>query len=57
MEIMQHKIKTDTSSHIQGEILYLEAMLQEYQELEADPLMELKSTLETDTIDMHQAMK
>ena len=27
MEIMQHKIKTDTSSHIQGEILYLEAIL------------------------------
>ena len=41
---MQHEIETATSSHIQGETIYLEAMFIEHEEVEADPLMAFKRT-------------
>ena len=53
MEIIQHEIEIATIIHIQGEILCLKAMLLEHQNVEADPLMEYKETLDPDTIYMH----
>ena len=39
MEMMQHKIETVISSHIQVEIICLEAMFPEHQEVEVDSIM------------------
>ena len=53
---MQHEIETATSSHIHGEIIFLGAMFLEHQELEVDPLIAYKVTLDPDTMYIYQYM-
>ena len=57
MKIMQHEIETAPSSHIQGEMICLKAMLLEHEEVEVDTLMSFKATLYPDTMYMNQATK
>ena len=57
MKIMQHKIETATSRHIQGEVICLKAISPEHQDVESDPPIASIVILDPDTIYMHQSMK
>ena len=57
MKIMQHKIETATSRHIQVEVICLKAISPEHQDVESDPPIAYIVILDPDTIYMHQSMK